>query len=50
MACNCSAGRKPATSTKWVHTSPSGAKTTYDRESSARMAAARQGGTATPAR
>ena len=48
--CNCGAGRKTATSKPWVHTDKTGKKTTYDREASARMAAARQGGTVTQSR
>lgn len=48
--CNCGSKKKAgASSRNWIHTSPSGKKTTYAQESDARMAVAREGGTAKPA-
>lgn len=46
--CQCGKKKKGASSSQWTHTSPSGKTTTYSRESDARMAAAREGGTAKP--
>lgn len=43
MACAC--GSKNGSSQSWVHTDPSGKRTTYSSEGDARMAASREGGT-----
>lgn len=46
--CNCGKKRAGAASSQWIHTSAAGKRTTYAKESDARMAAAREGGTVKP--
>lgn len=45
MACNC--GKKGAARTKYVHTDPSGQRTSYNTETEAKAAVARKGGSYT---
>lgn len=43
--CNCGSNRATATANKvWTHIAPDGKRTSYDRESDARMALSRLGG------
>ncbi len=49
MACNCGTSRRTDGSARtYTHTAPDGTKTTYAKESQARLAASREGGRVTP--